>query len=406
MGYPGVRCVEPELVSCALPDVAAATGEAMRGAEGLAEHVRGKRIAVGVGSRGIANYGTIVRAILDWLKGQGAEPVLVPAMGSHGGATPQGQRQILADVGITAEAMGAELLCSDDWVEVGERDGRRLTMLRAGLEADGVILVNRVKPHTDYDGPMESGLCKMLAIGLSGPEGASQIHGAGHEHMADLIAEHARALLMAGKVVGGVAILEDGLHQTAKVAWLDADRWLDEEPRLLDEAKAMFPTLPFESLDALVVSEIGKNYSGTGFDTNVIGRKHVLTGLAAGPPHIRVIAALDLSAGSHGNALGVGLADVVTERLLESIDWEYTYTNVRTSGSFPLVKRPMALPTDRDVLDFVFQRAALAHPAAPRVAFIPNTLDLSRIYVTDDGDDAEPIPMAGDRLAMWLQITS
>jgi hypothetical protein len=408
MTYPTVRRLDLDLVSRPLTDIEGAVQDAL-----VLGNVRAKRIAVGAGSRGIANYGRIVRTVVNTLKGLGADPFVVPAMGSHGGATPEGQREILTEWGVTAEAMGVEVCCSDDWVAVGECHGRRLTMLRAAWESDGVVLVNRVKRHTDYDGPIQSGLSKMLAIGLAGPEGAGVLHACGLAHLGENIVAHATELLRLGKVIGGVAILEDGHEQTAKVQWVDADRWLQDEPGLLDEAQAMFPTLPFESLDSLVVGQIGKNFSGTGMDTNVIGRKHLATGRAAEPPHVKILTALGLSEASHGNGLGVGLADIVSQRLIDAIDFDVMRTNALTSSFYTCSKVPVAMPTDRAVLDYLFQRAALARFGHEAIAFIPNTLQLGRVYATEaalervapdrtfKAQDPQPIPMHGDRLALW-----
>ena len=412
MTYTAIRLVEQELVSRPLADVPGAVRETMRTGHALRD-VRGKRIAVGAGSRGIVNYGAICRAVVDTLKALGANPFIVPAMGSHGGATPEGQREILAEWGVTPDTMGVEVRCSDDWVPVGTYRGRRLTMLRAAWESDGVVLVNRVKRHTDYDGPIQSGLCKMLAIGLAGPEGAGVLHACGLANLEENVQAHARELLTLGKVLGGVGIVEDGRDQTSIVQWLDASDWLEREPTLLAEAERMFPSLPFERLDGLVVQEIGKNYSGTGMDTSVIGRKHLADGRAAQAPFITMLGALDLSPASHGNGLGVGLADLTTERLVAAIDFNKMHTNVLTSSFYAVGKVPVTMPTDRAVLDYMFKRAALANPGHEAVAFIPNTLHLERIYATEGAlehmlpdrqvhvGSTQAIPMHDDRLALW-----
>lgn len=339
----------------------------------LSDVVRpGMRVAVAVGSRGISRYAEVVGAVVDTLKAVGAEPFLVPAMGSHGGGTAQGQRSVLESSGM--DAQGVPIRSSLEVKRIGEVDGMPVYWDRFASEADAVIPVNRVKAHTAFRADHESGLCKIMTIGLGNKRGAATLHA--HD-AATSIPAAAKLILEKMPVVAGVAVVENGRHAPAEIAVLSGDRIFAEEPRLLRKAKALQPTIPFPHLDLLIIQEMGKNISGTGMDTNVVGmwRRN------GGPrqPDFRVVAVLALTVESHGNASGVGLADLIPERLRAAIDWHATYTNCRTAGNFAAAKQPMCLPTDREVV-----AAALGGKASERarVAWIRNTLALETMWLS------------------------
>jgi hypothetical protein len=282
---------------------------------------RGTRVAVAVGSRGIANLSAIVRATLDALRDLGAQPFVVAAMGSHGGATAAGQRQLLAEYGVSEQALGVPVKTDMTAVRVGTNSwGEPVFWDKNALEADAVVTVSRVKPHTDFRGLYESGIVKMLVIGLGKRDGAAQHHRWGFRGLRDMIPETARVLLEKTPFAGGLAVLENAHEQTARLQVVAADELLEVEPGLLEEARGLMGRLPFERLDLLVIGEIGKNYSGAGIDPNVVGRLLIEGEPEFASPRITRICALDVSPESHGNATGVGIADLTTDRLLAAID--------------------------------------------------------------------------------------
>ena len=342
-------------------------------AVGLSERIRpGMRVAVAVGSRGISCYAEVVQAVVESLQAIGAAPFLVPAMGSHGGGTAEGQRAVLVDYGMAE--LGVPIHSSLEVVKIGETGGMPVYWDRHAAEADAVIPVNRVKAHTAFRAERESGLCKIMTIGLGKRKGAATLHA---NDAATAIPRAAQVVLAEMPVAAGVAIVENGRHAAAEIAVLAGDRIFEEEPSLLRLAKSLQPSIPFESLDLLVVQEMGKNISGTGMDTNIIGmwRRN------GGPrePDFRVVAVLDLTSESHGNASGVGLADLIPERLRSKIDWDATYTNCLTAGNFAAAKQPVALPTDREVI----ATGLMGRDSADaRVVWIRNTLELDTLWLS------------------------
>ena len=366
-----------------LPDIPARMKEIMKGAR---PQIRpGMKIAVCAGSRGISNYAQVVRCVVDAVKEAGAEPFIIPAMGSHGGATAEGQARVLADYGITQETMGAPVVSSMEVVRIGELDEEPhipVYMDAQAFAADGVIVVNRVKPHTDFHGEHESGIVKMLTIGLGKHAQALAVHRYGADGLRDYIPKISRKVIGSGKILGGVAILEDGCEQTSDLVYAPADKIFEVDRALLERSRALCARLPFPEADVLVVDQIGKNYSGTGMDTNVIGRV-MIPGQKDSGPRCRRIVALDLSEESHGNALGVGLADVVTRRLDEKINWKSTYENVITSGFLARGSRPVVAENDRRALEIALMSCGSPVTSqTARVARIPNTLHLGTMYVS------------------------
>jgi hypothetical protein len=344
------------------------------------------RVAVTAGSRGIRDIAAALRAAVAWLRDRGAEPFLVPAMGSHGGATAAGQVTMLAELGVSEQTVGCPILSSMEVVELGRLDdGTPVYMDRNAAGADGVLVVNRIKPHTDFHSEIESGIGKMCAVGLGKRRGAEIVHNRGAQGLRTRLPHMARMSVERGKVLGGVALIENAAEHTAEVHFLaPAEIAGPREAELLAHAKTMIGRLPFEQLDVLVIDEIGKNISGCGIDTNVVGRMR-MPGEADPPtPIITAIVALDITEASHGNAAGVGLADLIAARLARKIDFAATYINGITSGTGGLMRMslPMVLPTARDAIATSLRMVGVPEPERLRLARIPNTLHLGEILVS------------------------
>ena len=343
----------------------------------------GGTIAVGVGSRGIASIRTIARAAVEALKEMGYRPFIVAAMGSHGGATAEGQRALLAGYGVTAEAMGVEVRTAMDTVVLGTSPiGLPIYFDRNAHQADGIVLLNRVKPHTDFHAAHESGVLKMLVIGLGKRQGAEQIHKLGLRGMKEVLPAVGRILLERTKFALGVAILENAAEQPAELVAVEPEDVFEVEPALLERARGLMGRLPFDQIDVLIVGELGKNYSGAGMDPNVIGRLMVETQPDFDRPVVTRLAVLDVSDESHGNIVGVGFADLTTERLVARMDPEPFRINVLTSCFLERARIPITLPTDRDVFRAALETCWRVDPWQARVAVIPNTLELDTLWVS------------------------
>src|SRR6266700_3507191 len=337
-----------------------------------------ERVAITAGSRGIANMPAILRACGEAIREVGGDPFVMPAMGSHGGATADGQRDLLAGYGITRESVGMPIVSSMDVVQIGCVDEMPVFMSTTALEADHVLLVNRVKPHTDFRGSVESGLAKICAIGLGKQRGAQTLHSYGTRGLAELMPRAARLMIdKTGKIVGGLALLENAYDHTAGIHFVEPDGIASEaEEALQRQAKGLMGGLPFDTLDVLIVDEMGKNVSGTGMDTNVLGRMFV-PGVAEEPrPRITAVVVLDLTEESHGNAIGVGLADFTTDRVISKIDWQATYMNGYTSGIGGLLRNrlPNVLPNDRAAIATAIRMCGQPDHSKLRLARIKNTL--------------------------------
>ncbi len=335
----------------------------------------GMSIAVGVGSRGITNQPEIVRLLVRELKAAGTKPFLFPAMGSHGGATAPGQVEVLERMGITEETVGAPILATMETVKMGEAENSLPVWFDAhAARADGIVLINRVKPHVAFRGRYESGLMKMIAIGLGKQKGADACHHLGMGRMEENIVAVGRAALLTGRILFGVALLENGYHETSRIEVIPGEGFEERELELQEEAKRLEPRILFDDLDVLVIDEIGKDISGTGFDTNVVGRYHTPY-ITASCPRVTRLAILDLTALTHGNANGLGIADFTTLRVFKKFDFEQTYPNSLTSTVPLSVKIPMVLPSDR-----------LAIQAAIKTCNIPdlNLVGFGRIKNTSE----------------------
>jgi len=369
-------CVHQHLVSRPLSDVSA---EVHRQLDRIALEVPPGEVAITAGSRGICNIAQITRAVGDWLRARGARPFIVPSMGSHNGATAAGQRQMIESLGITEQAMNMPIRASMECVQVGSVATGKVWMDRFCYEADGVLVLNRVKLHTCFSGPVQSGLVKMMVVGMGKIRSAETFHSAPTAQMKDMLLEMGRLLLDSGKIWAGLAILEDGFDQTAELHAVRPEDILTTEPRLLERHRHYFPLLPIGELNVLVVDSIGKTYSGTGMDTNVLGYRGVRGYEDLEKPNIQIIAALSLAEASRGNAIGVGLADFITQKLRGSINEQKTFINVFTTGEMERAKIPATLANDQQLIEKMTERYGTR-----RWMFIANTLHLDRLYVSED----------------------
>jgi hypothetical protein len=359
----------------------------------------GMTIAVGVGSRGIANLKEIVQCTLDALRRAGARPFIVPAMGSHGGATPEGQVRVLAEYGITPDALGVPFETSMEVRKIGTAPGGLdVVFCAAALEADGVVAINRIKPHTDFHGTLGSGIQKMLTIGFGKHAGAANAHRAamrmGHEKV---IREFAGVILGSVPVLCGIAVVEDQHHEIAEVCVVRPENVVSEESRLLEKSRALMPRLPMDEIDLLIVDRIGKELSGTGMDTNVIGRgilgySAALSSGDARSPRIFRIFVRELSEHTNGNGIGIGLADFTTSRLVRGLDMRATYINALTSLGLPTVNIPIHFETDRETMQHALASLATPNPETLRVMRISDTLNVEWLLVSEACMDA----MRGD----------
>ena len=368
-----------------LEDIEGTVAREFAKAEIRAQVKPGMRVALAVGSRGIRNLSRIVKCVVDQLLALGAEPFIVAAMGSHGGGTLEGQLEILHTYGITQEAMGIPVIANNDVELLGSTSrGIQVYFDKLCLEqADLVIPINRVKTHTSFKGCVESGLCKKLVVGLGGPGGAGQFHSLGQAELPRLLVEVTKVILGKMPVLGGVAIVENAYEETARIKAIPAEALIEEEIRLLAWSKSLMPALPTDRLHGLIVEEMGKNFSGTGVDTNIIGRLRITGEPEMESPRIRYVSVLDLSEASHGNATGVGLVDFVTRRLVDKIDRKATYLNNLTTTFVTRAFTPLWFDTDREMLETMMFCLRSVPLAETRLILIPNTLYLADCYVSE-----------------------
>jgi hypothetical protein len=369
-----------------VPDVYAAARQALQESGMLARMKPGATVAVGAGSRGIANLPQIVKATVDGLREAGMLPYVVPAMGSHGGATAEGQKTMLAELGVTESSVGCEIRATMEVKEIGRiPDGPPLYQGLDSAAADHCVLVSRIKPHTDFRSHLESGPSKMCVIGWGKQHGAAIMHSGGGANFQKYLAPAARIYETNSNFVGAICPIENAYDGTAKIVGLTAEKvGLEPEAKLLEEAKELMASLPFPEIDVLVVRNLGKNISGTGMDTNIISRLMIPRQPEAfGKVDVAVIAVLDLTEETHGNAAGIGLANVTTARVANKIDWHATYTNCITSGIFGMfrVALPITMPSDRATLEVALRGCARPWEAA-RMVFIRDTLTLDHIWVS------------------------
>jgi hypothetical protein len=415
--FPRMLPVRQKFDAPQVRDVAAATREALEPLRGRISP--GMSVALTAGSRGIHDKPEVLRATGAWLRSLGAEPFVVPAMGSHGGATAEGQVEMLRSLHVTEDSVDLPIRATMDTVELGRLpDGPVVHLDANAARADGIIAINRVKAHTDFQGEVESGLAKILAIGLGKQRGAEGIHRFGPRNLAVWVPRVARRILDSGAVLGGLAIVENAFDRAAGITLLKPDDIGGPgESRLLEQAKSLMAGIPFDDLDVAVVDVMGKDISGAGMDTNVIGRMMIRGSHEFERPRIANIAVLDVTDSSHGNAIGVGLADFIPFRILEKIDLRSAYVNAMTSGLGGPQRGqiPMAMPTDRSAVAAALLTCGRADLERARVVRVRSTLDLEHLLVSEslrelvEADDrlsvsGEPVQMAfGDdgRIAGW-----
>jgi hypothetical protein len=366
--------VRQTLVSSPIPDV---TAEVRRQLDLLGPPPQGE-VAVTAGSRGISNLVEITKAVGDWLRDHGAKPFIVPAMGSHNGATDAGQREMVESLGCTEAATGMPIRSSMECVKVGEVPSGDVWMDRHCYESAGVLVLNRIKLHTCFSGPVQSGLTKMMVVGMGKIRSAETFHSTPTPQMKHMLLQMGKLLIDSGKIWAGLAILEDGYDHTAELHAVPAAEILEREPKLLEKHRGYFPSLPLDAIDVLVVDKIGKTFSGTGMDPNVIGRRGTSVEDVE-KPQVKIIACLELVAASKGNAIGVGLADFITRRLRDAIDEHKTFVNVYTTGDMQRGKIPATLADDEDV----FEKMRVRY-GERRWVVVPNTLHLDQLWVSED----------------------
>ena len=345
----------------------------------------GASVAVAAGSRGITNIAAIIKHTVNALRHAGLQPFIVPAMGSHGGATSEGQLRVLNNYGISESAMGCPVRSEIEPEFLGKTaDDLPVYIDRHALSADHIVIVNRIKPHTDFAGDIGSGLMKMMAIGLGKQKGASFYHGSvfeyGFEHM---ITSVSSIVMNKAPIAFGLAIIENAYDQTAHIVGVPVDGLEQKERELFQLANRLMPRLPFEDIDVLIVDQMGKNISGTGMDTNIIGRRMQNFEPEPVSPQILRIVVRDLTPESEGNAVGIGLADFTTERLVNSINRDYTYINSITGMGPQKARIPVYFDTDRKVIEAAFQTIGMKAPESGRAVRIKNTLHLGEVSISE-----------------------
>lgn len=353
------------------------------GQEKIAQKIKaGDRIAITVGSRGVANIPLITKAIADFVKSKDAIPFVVPSMGSHGGATAEGQREVIEGYGVTEDYIGCEIKSSMETVVIGKNEeGGDVRIDRNAYEADGIIVCGRIKPHTGYRGDYESGLMKMMAIGLGKQAGAELIHQEGFKHMAHNIPLYGKAIIKYAPVIAGLALLENAYDKTREIIGLTPEEIITEEPKILPRAKSYMARILFDSCDVLIVDRIGKNISGDGMDPNISGR--FPTPYATGGIDAQRVAVLGLTEETHGNGCGVGLADFTTQRLFKEFDFEKTYPNAITNTVCGEIKLPMVVYTDKEAIQAAIKSCNEIDRSRPRVVRIETTLAMEKIMISE-----------------------
>jgi lactate racemase-like protein len=369
-----------------LPDVVASVRDEMESADWTSAVVPGSRIAIGVGSRGIANIAVITKAVVDFWRSRGVTPFIVPVMGSHGAASAAGQAAVLVRYGITEEAMRVPIVSSLDVVKVGTTpEGIDVSMDRHAYESDGVMLVGRVKWHTGFIGKLESGVHKMMAIGLGKWEGAKRYHVFGLRiGLEQVIRSVGKVILDTGRMLGGLAILEDAYHRTAEVHALGAVGMVEHEERLLERVKQWKARIPAKELDLLIVDEIGKNISGAGMDAKVINRGVVGRNELPDVVKIMRVYARDLTAESGGNAVGIGSCDVISSRLFHKIDFESTWVNALTASHPEVSNCPPHFANDRTAIEKIIVTCGKLEPGECSIAWIRNTMRLDEMLISEN----------------------
>jgi hypothetical protein len=379
-----------QLYNRTLPDVEAATREELRKAGLKKLFSPGDRVAITAGSRGITNLVEVLRGVAREVEACGGKPFIVPAMGSHGGATAEGQVELLETLGVTEESVGCPIFSKMETQTLGEtREGHKVYIDENAIGADGIIVVNRVKAHTDFRGKIESGLVKMMAIGLGKRTQAEVVHAMGSRGLRDVIPQVAETMLENAPLRMGVGILENGYGQASEIVAVRPEELFDVEPRLLRRTKSHAARIPFDEIDILIVDYIGKEISGAGMDTNVIGRLRMGYEPWVRSPKVKTIILRDLTDLSHGNAAGTGLADLMCQRVLDKMDKEVTYINLMTSTFVERGMIPPTYPTDCETFEAALYLHRDRKPEDLRVVRIQDTLHLQHLWAS------EPLLQAG-----------
>jgi uncharacterized protein (DUF362 family) len=369
----------------------------------------GDRVAIAVGSRGVSELPSIVRETASAVKSVGGEPFIVPAMGSHGGATASGQEEVLEQLGITYTSVGAPIRSSMEVVQVGRlNNGLPIFTDKYAFEADKVIIINRIKPHTAFRGEVESGLTKMITIGLGKQKGAEAAHAFSFKYMAEHVREMAKIVLQKVPIIFGVGSLENAYDRPAKIVAIPAEDFSSKEPELLLEAKSLMAKIKFNEIDVLVVEEIGKDISGDGMDPNITGR--FATPYASGGPEITRIAVLGLTEKTHGNANGIGMADMTTKKVMDDIIWEKGYANALTSTVISVVKLPMILDNEELAVKAAIKTCNAFDLNQVRLVRIKNTLELRDIWISEsllnEAETMEDVEILSEPEVMELSATN
>jgi hypothetical protein len=383
--FPRMALVEQRIATPRVDDVPSAIRAEMQRL-GVATKVRpGMRVAITAGSRGITGIATILATVVGELKRLGAEPFLIPAMGSHGGATAEGQVAVLNSLGITEPAMGCPIRSSMETAQIGQTpEGIPVLIDQIAAGADGIVVINRIKAHTEYTGPVESGWMKMLTIGLGKHQGALMAHrNAVQLTYPVAIVSVAREIIRQAPLLFGLGVIENAYDQTAEVIAAWPQDFEKIEQAALQRAKELMPRLPFPKLDILIVDEIGKEISGSGMDPNVIGRRMVFGEAEPTSPVITRIVLRDLTDKTYGSGIGLGLADFVTQRLVDKLDHRPTYINCLTAMAPEKGRVPMTGQTDREVMEWAFVTAGAVEPPRAKVVRIKNTLHPERFFASE-----------------------
>jgi len=344
----------------------------------------GMQIGITVGSRGIDNLDLIIKTVIQEVKKYGGSPIIIAAMGSHGGATVEGQLSILASYGITKEKMGVPVKATTEVIKLGElKNGLPVYLNKIANSSDGLIIVNRIKVYTSFKSDIESGLCKMLAVGLGNHQGATLAHSLGVKGLSDYMVQFAEVILKKFPILCGIGILENGYDKIYKIIATNPDNFKEVDRKFLKESKRILPRLPVSNIDLLVIEEIGKNISGTGMDTNVVGGISEFPKGSFYPPKIKEILLLDLTPESHGNAHGVGLATAITKKFYNKIDFKATYTNSVASGFLYKSRIPMVFPIEKEALKTCLDVLGNLPAIKARIVIIKNTMKLDKLYVSE-----------------------
>ncbi len=383
ISLPKIASVRQKFEATRLHDIPARIAGEFRRPEVRSRITPGQTVAVGCGSRGIANVAEIARCVIHELQALGARPFVFPAMGSHGAATAEGQKKVLESYGISETTTGVPIKASMDTAVVGRlADGTAVHVDKHAAEADGIVVINRIKPHTGFRGATESGLTKMLSIGIGKIAGAATYHSHGMDRFPELLPQIRDVLLSARNVLFGVGILENAYDETALVELIPAEQLAVREPELQNLAKQFMPQLYFDEIDVLIIDEMGKNISGAGFDPNITGRNRRAVNWIA-KPLVKKIVVLGLTRESMGNATGIGSADVISMRVWREFDVPSTYANIITSANLDGAAIPMVMNTDRDAISLAVKTVVRVKPADCRIVRIKNTLHLSEIQVSE-----------------------